>query len=218
MNTLVLQQRMSSKSRERIIRLLLKDQKTVDQLASSLGVTRNAVRSQIMLLEREGLVEVQGQMKGRRRPSAVYGLSAGSDIHLSRAYPVVLSQVINTLAEQMDEKQLEAVLRETGRKIADNVPQLKGTERERVDGAVRFLGSLGAVAEVAEEEGALVVKGHGCPISKAVEADGRSCQIMVSLLEKLTGMPVQERCEHGARPGCRFVFGRSGKKRFVPVH
>jgi predicted ArsR family transcriptional regulator len=75
----------SGGSRERIVRLPLKGRKTVDALASSLGVTKNAVRAQIALLEREGVVEVQGEQKGARRPAAVYVLAAGSDMHFSQA-------------------------------------------------------------------------------------------------------------------------------------
>jgi predicted ArsR family transcriptional regulator len=206
----------SGGSRERIIRLLLKDRKTIDELASSLGITKNAVRAQIALLEREGMVEVQGEQKGKRRPAAVYGLCAGMDTPFSRAYPAVLSGVVSTLAEQLKPKQLEDVLRETGRKIAGIVPPLTGNARERVSGAVRFLGTLGSIAEVIEEDGKLVIKGHGCPISKAVQADGRSCLALESLLSRLTGLAVRERCDHGARPGCRFEIEQPARPRSGP--
>jgi len=204
MNTVVSHKGTSQGSRERIIRLLLKEQRTVDEMAASLGITKNAVRAQLALLEREGMVEVQGEQKGTRRPAAVYGLCAGTDAHFSRAYPAVLSSVVSTLADQIDPKQMETVMREAGRKIANTVPALNGTPRERVDGAVRFLGTMGSIAEIVEEKGKLMIKGHGCPISKAVQADERSCLAMESLLAELTGLKVKERCDHGARPGCRF--------------
>jgi predicted ArsR family transcriptional regulator len=203
----------SGGSRERIVRLLLKEQKTVDELASSLGVTKNAVRAQIALLERDGMVEVQGEQKGTRRPAAVYGLAADTDTQFSRAYPAVLSGVVSILADELKPKQLEEILRETGRRIADTVPPLTGSPRERVEGAVKFLGTLGSIAEIIEEDGKLVIKGHGCPISKAVQADERSCLAMESLLARLTGLTVQERCDHGARPGCRFEVILPGRQR-----
>jgi predicted ArsR family transcriptional regulator len=206
----------SGRSRERIIKLLLREQKTVDDLASSLGVTKNAVRAQIALLEREGMVEAQGEQKGTRRPAAIYGLSAGTDTHFSKAYPEVLSGVVSTLADQLRPKQLEDILRETGRRIADALPPLTGNPRERVEGAVKFLGTLGSIAEVMEEDGKLVIKGYGCPISKAVQADGRSCLAMESLLARLTGLTVQERCDHGARPGCRFEVQLPARSRSGP--
>jgi predicted ArsR family transcriptional regulator len=200
-------------SRERIVRLLLMDRRTVDELAASLGITKNAVRAQIALLERGGMVEVQGEQKGTRRPAAVYGLSAGTDAHLSQAYPVVLSSVISTLADQLKPKQVEDILRATGRRIGDALEPFTGNYQERAAGAVKFLGTLGSIAEVIEEDGKLVIKGYGCPISKAVQADKRSCLAMESLLARLTGLNVQERCDHGTRPGCRFEIALPARPR-----
>jgi predicted ArsR family transcriptional regulator len=95
-------------------------------------------------------------------------------------------------------------MRDVGRGIAETAPHLEGNARERVDGAVKFLSSIGSLAEMSEEGGKLVIKGHGCPISKAVDADVRSCKAMEALIAKLTRLPVTERCDHGARPSCRF--------------
>lgn len=191
-------------SRSRIVELLLKGRKTVEELAGPLGMTKNAVRAQVAILEQEGIVEIQGEVRGIRRPAAVYGVRAGADVYFSTAYPVVLSRLVKVLSERMQPRQLEAVMRDVGRGIADTVPRPAGNARERVAGAVKFLASLGSLAEVNEERGTIVIRGHGCPISKAVEADVRSCKAMESLLGRLTGLPVTERCDHGARPSCRF--------------
>jgi hypothetical protein len=50
----------------------------------------------------------------------------------------------------------------------------------------------------------MVIKGNGCPISRMVETDIRSCAVMESFLAGFTGLPVTEHCEHGERPSCRF--------------
>jgi hypothetical protein len=55
-----------------------------------------------------------------------------------------------------------------------------------------------------EENGKVIVSGYGCPIAHAVHADVRSCIAMETLLKELTGLPVTERCDHGAHPSCRF--------------
>lgn len=193
-----------SGSRVRIIGLLRKGRKTIDELAGSLGVTTNAVRAQIGLLEREGIVEVQGEVKGTRRPAAVYGIRTGADVQFSKAYPIVLSQLIRSLAGRMTRKQMEDIMRAVGEGIAGTMPLPTGNARERVAGAVRFLASLGTAADVSEERGKSVITGHGCLISRAVEADVSSCKAMESLLASLTGLPVKEHCDHGAQPGCRF--------------
>jgi predicted ArsR family transcriptional regulator len=193
-------------SRERIIRLLLKQGLTVDELASSLELTKNAVRAQLALLVREGAVRVQGARKSTRRPAAVYGLAASIDQPSSGAYSAVLSGMVATLADWLEPKQVEQVLKGTGRRIADSLPPLAGSLRERVEGAAQVLGTLGSVSEVFETDGTFVIKGHGCPISKAVQADVRTCLAMEAFLARLTGLKVRERCDHGMKPSCRFEF------------
>ena len=72
-------------TRERIIRLLLAQPLTIAAMAKRLDMTQNAVRAQVALLQREGVAEARGEVKGARRPSILYGLLAGADVQLSRA-------------------------------------------------------------------------------------------------------------------------------------
>ncbi len=199
-------------SRGRIVGLLAKGRRTVEDLAVTIGITKNAVRAQLALLEREGLVEAQGEVKGNRRPAVLYGIREGADVHFSKAYPLVLSHLVRALSERIQPGQIDTVMRVVGQGIAETAPRLEGNARERVDGAVTFLSSLGSLAEVSEERGKLVIKGHGCPISMAVDADVRSCKAMEELLARLTGLPVTERCDHGVRPSCRFEIKLPGGK------
>jgi predicted ArsR family transcriptional regulator len=99
---------------------------------------------------------------------------------------------------------MESLMKRVGQGLAATVPLPIGNARERIAGAVNVLKSLGSRADVSEEDGKFVVTGNGCPISKAVTVDVRSCLVMESLLGTLTGLPVTERCNHGNRPNCRF--------------
>jgi predicted ArsR family transcriptional regulator len=193
-----------SSTRDRIIRLLLKHQLTIEAMAEKLGITENAVRSQIALLQREGKVEIQGEIKGTRRPAALYGVVVGADVQLSKAYPVVLSHLVKVLTKRIPPKEFKTVMKDVGKDIADSLPPPVGTAQERIAETVNILKSLGSHADVTEEGGKFVITGHGCPISKAVTVDVRSCLAMESLLNRLTGLPVTEHCNHGERPSCRF--------------
>ncbi len=191
-------------TRDGIIRLLLKRQDTIESLASELGVTKNAIRAQIALLQREGIVDIQGEVKGTRRPAAVYGLRPGADIHFSKAYPVILSHLTHVLAQKLSQTEFKTVMRELGQRLARTVPSPSGDPRERIEGALKFLKMLGSVVEMTEENGRVVISSYGCPIAEAVAADARSCIAMEALLKDLTGLPVAEHCDHGAHPSCRF--------------
>jgi hypothetical protein len=71
---------------------------------------------------------------------------------------------------------------------------------------------LGPVAEVTEERGKIILSSYGCPIAGAVTADVRSCIAMEALLQDLTGLPVDEGCDHGGHPSRRFEIKIPAKK------
>lgn len=191
-------------TRDRIVRLLIRRSSTIEALASALGITKNAIRAQIALLQREGIVEIQGEVKGLRRPAAVYGVRPGADVHFSRAYPVVLSNLTQVLAKKLPQADFKNVMQKLGRRLARSAPRPTGDPRERVTSAVAFLKMLGSAADVSEEKGKMVISSFGCPIAEAVIADTRSCFAMEALLKDLTGLPVAEHCDHGRHPSCRF--------------
>jgi len=104
----------------------------------------------------------------------------------------------------MPARQLDLIMKRVGQGLAATVPPPAGNARERVAGALAVLKSLGSHAVLNEVGGKFVITGNGCPISKAVTVNARSCVAMESFLGRLTGLPVTERCDHGAHPSCRF--------------
>ena len=201
-------------TRERIIRLLLSRPRTIAAMAGDLAMTRNAVRAQMALLQREGVAEAQGEVKGARRPSILYGLREGADAQLSRAYPSMMSHLVHVLSEELSSREFDDVMRKLGRRLASDAPRATGDAAARVREAVRFLGTMGSVAEMTEENGRYVISSDGCPIGVAVAADVRACASMQAMLRDLTGLAVAEECRHGSRPRCRFVCSpQKAKKR-----
>jgi len=195
-----------SNTRERILTLLAVHPHTIDDLAREISVTKNAVRAQIALLEREGMIEVQGTSKSSRRPAALYGLSPHSDLHFSRAYPVVLSHLITALANQLSHENFIKIMQELGQRLARSGPRPSEDPQERIQGALNFLKSLGSPGQINEENGKTVITSFVCPIARAVAADPRVCTAMETLLGELTGLPVEEHCNRGERQSCRFII------------
>ena len=61
--------------RTEVVDLLQRGIQTVWEIALRLGLTRNAVRSHLLALERDGLVHRVGSEPGRRRPHEIYQLT-----------------------------------------------------------------------------------------------------------------------------------------------
>jgi predicted ArsR family transcriptional regulator len=57
---------------------------------------------------------------------------------------------------------------------------------ERVKNALRFLRTLGSIAEMTEENGRYVISSDRCPIGVAVAADVRACSSIQAMMQELT--------------------------------
>src|SRR5205807_554426 len=82
-------------------RLLRQASQTVEELAQVLDLTDNAVRAQLMVLERDGLVQQRGSRRGSSKPAYVYGLTAAAEELFPKAYGPVLRQLLETLNERL---------------------------------------------------------------------------------------------------------------------
>jgi predicted ArsR family transcriptional regulator len=195
-------------SRGRIVKALRHRTMTAEELAGTLGQTAHAVRAQLRAMERDGLLEAAGFRPGTTRPFAVYRLTAEAEQLLSRAYRPFLARLVEVFASRHDAQELETVMRDTGRALADDF-------RGRVDQRRPLLARLTAASELLNEEFAAVtrveqdalgtaIKGPSCPLS-AVTAKSRSaCLAIESLLEECLGVPVRQCCERVGRPTCCF--------------
>lgn len=196
-------------TRGRILDLLQAEPNSVDQLANALRVTLNAVRSQLAILERDGLVQITGERRSIRRPSLIYGLTSEAERLLSRAYVPTLKAILKSLSLKKDHCDLEEIFREAGRNLADELGRPSGDFRTRVSKTLDLLKDLGATLDTEEVEGTLIVQGRACPLAEAVEVEPLTCRCMETMLAELTGAQVRERCEHGEAHRCMFVIAPS---------
>ena len=67
-------------TRGRLILLMRRGSRTVNELAAVLGLTENAVRTQLDRLERDGLVHPSGTRPGTRKPNITYDLTPGAEV------------------------------------------------------------------------------------------------------------------------------------------
>ena len=75
--------------------LLRRGGMTVDELATALGLIGNAVRQQLAVLERDGMVARGAVRRGTSRPAQVYALSRETELLFSRAYIPILTELLH---------------------------------------------------------------------------------------------------------------------------
>ena len=211
MRRTVWNKRLLASTRGKILTLLRTEKLTVNDLASALRLTDNAVRSHLSSLERDGLVQRRGRRRGRRRPHVTYGLSAEADHIFPKAYGPLLDQLVSVLGKRLPSRTLKSVMRQVGRDLAErHLPEFsRRTRRERVKIALDLLKDLGGAAGFHEIDGKPMIHGkNGCPLAAVTANHPEACLVVESMLSAVIGTRVTTCCHYRGTPRCCFEIGR----------
>lgn len=214
MSVAALNKRFFETTRGQIVSILRRGQHTVEELASALELTDNAVRNHLATLERDGLIQQVGVRRtpggGAGKPAVLYDLHPDAEPLFSRAYPPVLTTVVESLVEACPSDQADQLLRDAGRRLAKQVGgRATGSLENRVRTAAAVLNALGGDVAVERRNGALCINGAGCPLSASVAKQPALCRAVETLVAEVTGMEARTCCEHGDRPRCCFAIEES---------
>lgn len=202
-----LDSRFFESTRGRIVLALREASRTVNELAEALKLTDNAVRAHLITLERDGLVEAGGTVKGYRKPHFIYRLTDEARHVFPRFYDSLFNRLLESLKRRMSESAIATVLEEVGQSIATSIPARKeGALSKRVETAVTALQNLGGAATAVVEDEKLMIKSSGCPFADAVAEHPEVCKIAEALVQEMVGEKVQETCDRSEAPRCRFVI------------
>jgi predicted ArsR family transcriptional regulator len=202
------QRQLGKTTRNRIIALLRRGQRTVEELAASLGLTDNAVRAHLSALERDNVVRQAGIRRDGAvgKPATLYEIAPDSSAVFSTAYSPVLAALLAELGARMTPREVASLLRRTGKRLARSLPA-RATFDERVRASANFLTGLGGDAELVPTANGYEIRGHGFVLSAAVAECPATCVILEQLLRDVSGGEVEECCDRTAgRPNCRFTI------------
>jgi len=189
----------------KVLALLRRGSRTIDELASALGVTDNAIRIHIAALERDGIVRQRGVRPTGGKPAYSYEVLPEAERLFTKAYIPVLTQLVAALEERMTPAELEDLLKDVGRRLAAARGPVSGDLRARMEAAATVLTELGGVVDVVEgQDGTLALRGFSCPLADAVRAHPATCRAAESLVASVAGATIRERCDKGDRPQCCF--------------
>jgi len=196
-------------SRGKIVQLLRRAGRSVNELAAALGLTDNAVRANLAQLEQDGLVKQEGRRSGYRKPESMFDITPEAEGLFARACAPVLGTLLSTLEATLSEQELDARLRELGHRLAE--PHLEAMSRlapkQRVRKTLQVLEELGGLAELQQRDGTTYVRGFGCPFSQVVAEHPKLCVAAEVLVSDLLGQEVREQCDRGERSKCCFRIG-----------
>ena len=193
-------------TRGRIVDLLRRKSHTVDELAAELGVTDNAVRLHLGMLERDGIVRSKGVRRDGAvgKPATVYDIEPSAEPMFSKAYLPFLSALLASLGEKLSVREHKAMMRDVGRRLASGAESDVTALNDRAELASRVLNELGGLTSV--ERGpngkTILVRGCGCPLSAAVNEREEVCTAVTTMLSEMTGAEVRESCDRSGERHC----------------
>jgi len=201
-------ERFFESSRGRIVTMLRRSNRTVEDLARALDLTDNGVRAHLAVLERDGIVRQRGSVRrsggGGGKPAYIYELTQEAEELFPKAYEPTLGRLLDVLGERLGPEESEALLRSVGRRLAEEHSRRADGGHARLKGAVEVLNELGGLAELEERDGALVIRGYSCPLGGVTPEHPEVCRMAEALVAEVAGVSVHERCDRGERPRCCF--------------
>lgn len=164
---------------------------TLDELATRLGVSRNAVRQHVTSLERDGLVSAQGTRPTGRRPSRTYGLTEQGGEAFPRRYDLLsttmLQALVSRLGDDAAEEVLDAMVEELAARWLPALEPLAPAERRAA--VVEVMNRLGYHASSGADGGR--VEAVNCVYHKVARQTRAVCRFDERLLSRLLGEQVQ---------------------------
>ncbi len=172
---------------------------TAAELASRFGVTPNALRRHLKVLEEDGVVRYSREVRGVGAPVFAYRLTDAGEAVFPRRYATVLASALEALQSERGAKSVARVLtREWDSLAADAAPVLEGLPlSERVQLVAELLTSRGYMAEgdaSGIENGACAtLRIHNCAMCEIALQFPEACEVEARQLSRLLDATVVRR-------------------------
>src|SRR5579862_214725 len=176
-------------------------------LARSFGLSANAVRQQLMVLERDGLVAETSVRRGPTKPTYEFSLTPEADKLFPQAYDKMLTAVLREVRSQFGTAAVEQVFDGLSRRAIERarLAVTASAPEQRVAQLTEMLRKSGVVAEYSLIDGGFALHEHNCPYSTAAKEHPEVCQVIHKVIDETIGgeHSQTESLAHGGKE-CRF--------------
>ena len=176
-------------------------------LAQAFGLSPNAIRQQLVVLERDGLVAGKSVRRGKTKPTVEYALTAEAERYFPQRYDKMLNAVLREIREAGGDAAVKDVFARIGRRSVEKLePEIIDlTTEQRMVALTSSLRESGVTAELRRTaEGTLVLHEHSCPYAAVVAEHPEACTAIHTILDRVA--PGTQHVESIATGGteCRF--------------
>ncbi|HYC32546.1 MAG TPA: helix-turn-helix domain-containing protein [Gemmatimonadales bacterium] len=180
---------------------------TAKSLASTLGVSLNAVRHHLKELEAQGLITYEREHRGVGAPVYLYSLSPAGEALFPRRYEETLTALLDRIVEREGREAAVALLESHVAELARHLgAALEGVPAERrLEVVARVRTEQGYMAQAAASGAGGVLSEHNCALHAVAERFPEICAAEQRLLGEVLGAEVHRR-EHilSGCPSCEY--------------
>ncbi len=199
--------------RAELLVVLKKEQPlTAGELATRFGLTPNALRRHLKVLEEDGVVRYQREVRGVGAPVFAYRLTDAGEAVFPRRYASVLASALEALQAERGAPSVARVLaREWDTLVTDAGPVLDGLPlAERVQLVAELLTARGYMAEgEAASADRATLRIHNCAMCEIAEQFPEACDVEARQLARLLRATVERRV-HRLGGGALCAYDVSG--------
>ena len=176
-------------------------------LAGLFTLSPNAIRQQLVVLERDGLVVERPVRRGPTKPTLEFSLTKEADALFPQRYDRLLSAILREVRSQYGDSAIARIFDSiTHRAVARAKRKVTAESSEaRVAQLTSMLQADGVVAEYSLIDGGYELHEHNCPYSSVAREHPEMCQVVHQMIDETIGGTLQQ-TESLATGGkeCRF--------------
>ena len=158
-------------------------------LAHAFGLSPNAVRQQLVVLERDGLVAEHSVRRGPTKPTLEFTLTGEADKLFPQGHDKMLSAVLREVRDQFGAPAVNQIFEGLSKRAVDRARRrVTGeTPEKRVEQLTEILRESGVVADYSLIDGGFALHEHNCPYTSVAKDHPEMCHVIHHVIEETIG-------------------------------
>lgn len=212
-------------TREKIMQFLLLNRSksdnpsysTIKEIADDLGLSTNAARQYMMVLEKDGFVTRMEKKGITGRPAITYALNEGALESFPKIYKDFSLYLIEVIKREFGVTKTRDILEKVGLRIASDLrnssPIVNSMSlKEKLTEVTDVFREYGKFPELIENDSDFTLKTHNCLVYSIVKEEPLVCAVDEILMSELAGKKAhKEKCIRDGDNYCLYRISKNGK-------
>ena len=177
------------------------------ELAAEFGLSANAIRQQLVILERDGLVVGKSVRRGKTKPTHEYELTAEANRYFPQAYDRMLNAVLREVRSTSGDAAVAQIFANVGKRAGERMAlRVAGKSvPEKLAAVADSIRNTGVTVDVEQQGDTVVLREHNCPYASVVAEHPECCTAIHTMLDGVIDTDIKQ-TESLATGGntCRF--------------